>query len=118
MEACYREQRTTASVSTWYEFVANMRTMTPKLKLNDDARKTLLSCILKFLLLGIKRTRISMQIMLAPRVQAVQCYCLVSKPCTRPLTNPAHGTHNPASSIIVHMSRHNGREAVAAVTLE
>ena len=35
---------------------------------------------------------------------------------TRPLTNPAHGTHNPAPSIIVHISRHDGREAATAVT--
>jgi hypothetical protein len=48
-----------------------MLTMTPKLKLNDDARKTLLSCILKFLLLGIQRTRISTHMILAPRVHAV-----------------------------------------------
>jgi hypothetical protein len=48
-----------------------MLTITPKLKLNEDARKTLLSCILKFLLLGMHRTRISTQMILAPRVQAV-----------------------------------------------
>jgi hypothetical protein len=61
----------TALISTWREVVEEILTMTPKLKLNDDARKTPLSCILKFLLLGIKRTSISMQIILAPRVQAI-----------------------------------------------
>lgn len=50
--------------------VAKMLTMTPKLRLNDDARNALLSCIRKFLLLGMRRTRISMQMILAPRVQA------------------------------------------------
>jgi len=45
-------------------------TITPKLKLNEDARKTLLSCILKFFLLGINRTNTSMHIMLAPATQA------------------------------------------------
>jgi hypothetical protein len=47
--------------------------MTPKLKLSDAARKTLLSCILKFLLVGIWRTIMSMQMMLAPMTHAVRC---------------------------------------------
>jgi len=45
--------------------------MTPKLKLNDDARKILLSCILKFLLLGMQRTSTSTQMILDPRTQAI-----------------------------------------------
>ena len=53
MEACYIGRRITASLSMCYQAVAKIPTMTPKLKLNDDARKTLLSCILKFLLLGM-----------------------------------------------------------------
>ena len=31
-------------------------------------------------------------------------------------TNPAHNTHDPAPSIIVNSSRHDGRDAVTAVT--
>jgi hypothetical protein len=71
MEACYRARRIAGSVSICSEVVAKILTMTPKLKLNDDARKTLLSCILKFLLLGMQRTRISTHMILAPRVQAI-----------------------------------------------
>jgi hypothetical protein len=50
-EAYYRVRRRTAAISIHPEVVAKMLTMTPKLKLNEDARKTLLSCILKFLVL-------------------------------------------------------------------
>ena len=45
-------------------------TITPKLKLSEQARNTLLSWMRKLRLLGIKRTRISTQIMLEPATQA------------------------------------------------
>jgi len=58
-----------------------------------------------------------MQIKLAPKVQAIHVNLwLPSLVCTRHLTNTTEGTHNPASSIIVHISRHSGRGAVTAAT--
>ena len=44
--------------------------MTPKLKLRDEARKALLSWILKFLFPGIWRIMISIQMMLDPAMHA------------------------------------------------
>lgn len=46
-------------------------TMTPKLRLSDEARKALLSSILKVLLLVKRRTNISTQMKEAPEMQAV-----------------------------------------------
>lgn len=46
-------------------------TMTPKLKLREQARNVLLSCILKSFLPGRSRTKISTQMTLAPKTQAV-----------------------------------------------
>lgn len=44
------------------------------------------------------------------------CYFLIFEPCTRPLTNPAHSRHNPAPSVIINISCHDGKDAVTAVT--
>lgn len=46
--------------------------MTPKLRLSEQARKTLLSWMLKCRLLGIKRTSRSTQMMHAPSTQAAE----------------------------------------------
>jgi hypothetical protein len=51
-------------------------TMTPKLKLREHAKKTLLSWILKFFLPGNRRTMLSTHIMEAPRTQAKCCHGL------------------------------------------
>lgn len=44
--------------------------MTPKLRLSEEARKALLSWIRKDFWLGIRRTRKSTQMMVAPKQQA------------------------------------------------
>lgn len=54
--------------------------MTPKLKLNEDAMNASLSCILKFLLLGMYRTKTSTQMMLAPTIQATYARVSYSLP--------------------------------------
>jgi len=46
--------------------------MTPALKLNEHDKKTLLSCMLKFLLLGIMRMKMSTNMIEAPNMQARQ----------------------------------------------
>ena len=72
--------------------------MTPKLRLNEDARKTLLSCILKFFLLGINRTNTSTQIMLAPATQANRGVSyLILPPQTQKLDLPI-----PLTTHIIH----------------
>jgi hypothetical protein len=58
---------------------ANGPTMTPKLKLKDEARKPLLSRMLKCFWLGILRTSTSMHMILAPSRQAVTASALVGK---------------------------------------
>ena len=75
--------------------------MTPKLKLNDEAWKYTLSCILKLLLLEKFRTSMSTQMIPEPSMQArgpsvcvnPVAYCERTK-CTR-------GTHYPSSSVII-----------------
>ena len=47
-------------------------TITPKLRLSEAERKALLSCILKFRLLGISRMIKSTHIMLEPTTQALE----------------------------------------------
>lgn len=47
--------------------------MTPKLKLNEDDKKALLSWMLKFFLPGSMRMKTSTQTMHAPATQAVIC---------------------------------------------
>lgn len=94
----------------------SLLTITPKLKLSDEDRNALLSCIRKFFLLGISRMRTSMQIMLAPAIHAkiklvaysnwlltshlrggLLC-CMVGF-----LTNATDDTHDPAAGIIVDL---------------
>lgn len=81
-------------------------TITPKLRLKDDARKMLLSCILKFRLLGMYLTSMSIHIMLAPTTQAAgTCQCADLERAFPPLTYPTCRAHNPTSSIIIHAFR-------------
>ena len=47
--------------------------MTPKLRLREHARKTLLSSMRKLRLPGNRRTIVSTQMIAAPKTQAVQC---------------------------------------------
>lgn len=50
----------------------SLLTMTPKLRLSEHARKTLLSCMRKFRCPGKSRTMTSTQMMAAPNTQASQ----------------------------------------------
>lgn len=94
-------------------------TMTPKLRLREQARNTLLSSIRNFLWLGIKRTRTSTQMMLAPTTQAD-----VIKEISRlriregraasgrgelSRTGTAHDAHDPPPCVVVHTTRRHDR---------
>ncbi|TFA97680.1 hypothetical protein CCMA1212_010571 [Trichoderma ghanense] len=85
--------------------------MTPKLKLSEHARKTLLSWMRKLALPGRRRTRTSMQMMDAPKTQASPL--TVSSLSTARLdslveasrTNAAHHGQNPPAGVIVDECR-------------
>lgn len=53
-------------------FPLEQLTMTPALKLNEHDKKASLSCMLKFLLLGIMRIKMSTNMIEAPNMQAKQ----------------------------------------------
>ncbi len=90
------------------------RTMTPKLKLSEQARNVLLSWIRKFLLPGNSRTTTSTQMMAAPRTQATQQspkplaeYSAEAKGHAAQAaevapTDAAHDAHDPPSQIVIN----------------
>ena len=76
--------------------------MTPKLRLSEDDRNTLLSWILKLRFPGIRRMMRSTQMILEPTTQARRQ--LGSRPyqyIDSKLTYAAYAGHDPSSSIIV-----------------
>lgn len=64
--------------------------MTPKLRLSEQARKALLSCMRKFLLPGRRRTRTSTQMMLAPKTHAM--------PLTKVMIHPRVSLSSPLTT--------------------
>lgn len=82
--------------------------MTPKLRLRDDERKTLLSCIRKLRFPGMHWMIRSTQMMLEPMTQAAGAsvsmpFVETSSCCP---TDPAYAGHDPSACIIIE--RHLG----------
>ena len=102
-----------------------MLTMTPKLRLSEQARKTLLSCMRKPFWPGKRRTTTSTQMMAAPKTQAAVRSVRTHQPfsATRrkarawlqgergraSRTRTAHEAHDPPPSVIIHLSRLHDR---------
>ena len=75
-------------------------TITPKLRLRDAAKKTLLSCILKSLWLGINRIIMSTQMILAPTTHASEV-SVHGGVIERSLSSFKRGAHTPMPLTIV-----------------
>ena len=84
------------------------RTITPKLKLNEAERNSLLFCILKVFFPGNNRTKASTHITLEPSTHAEMNRCVSNhEPNAKELkwecpTNTAQTGHDPSSCIVVH----------------
>lgn len=78
-------------------------TMTPELRLSEADRKPLLFVMLNDFLPGSRRTKMSIQMMLEPRTQAIQSVHFLSlyQVSVAGLTYPTHTGENPATSVII-----------------
>lgn len=80
------------------------RTMTPKLSDNDEERKALLSCILKFRCPGICWMIRSTQMIEAPAMHAMSKSAGMyrGRSSSQPPTYATEGSHDPSSCVVVH----------------
>ncbi len=100
-------------------------TITPKLRLSEEERKALLSCILKFRLLGISRMIKSTHIMLEPTTQALEgldhdsdlaAGCYIPIPLTQvmihPLVSLSRGIFSTSAASPVALDLYQTRKAM------
>lgn len=105
MEAYYTRKRKAVFRRSDWKFQSKTSflrlTITPKLKLSDEARKALLSCILKLRCPGMRCMTKSTHIMLEPTTQAgILSMNRSEHTYSFRLTNTTHTGHDPSSSII------------------